>query len=91
MKVETVIVGAGLSGLSCAVQLEKEKKDYLLVEKANRIGGRVGSIYEKDKIYDKQDRDIIFLEKDQTLIFVIPLLIILSFTTKGLSLYFAKV
>ena len=52
MKVETVIIGAGLSGLSCAVQLEKEKKDYLLVEKANRIGGRVGSIYEKDKIYD---------------------------------------
>ena len=33
----------------------------------------------------------IFLEKDQTLIFVIPLLIILAFTTKGLSLYFAKV
>ena len=52
MKVETVIIGAGLSGLSCAVQLEKEKKDYLLVEKAKRIGGRVGSIYEKDNIYD---------------------------------------
>ncbi len=33
----------------------------------------------------------IFLEKDQTLIFVIPLLIILAFSTKGLSLYFAKV
>ena len=33
----------------------------------------------------------IFLEKDQTLIFVIPLLIILAFTTKGISLYFAKV
>ena len=52
MKVETVIVGAGLSGLSCAVQLEKEKRDYLLVEKTNRIGGRLGSIYEKDNIYD---------------------------------------
>ena len=52
MKVETVIVGAGLSGLSCAVQLEKEKRDYLLVEKTSRIGGRLGSIYEKDNIYD---------------------------------------
>ena len=40
MKVETVIIGAGLSGLSCAIQLEKERRDYLLVEKANRIGGR---------------------------------------------------
>ena len=32
----------------------------------------------------------IFIEKDQTLIFIIPLLIILAFTTKGFSLYFAK-
>ena len=32
----------------------------------------------------------IFIEKDQSLIFIIPLLIILAFTTKGLSLYFAK-
>ena len=33
----------------------------------------------------------IFIEKDQTLIFVIPILIIIAFTAKGLSLYFAKV
>ena len=33
----------------------------------------------------------IFLEKDQSLLFLIPLLIIIAFTTKGLSLYFAKV
>ena len=32
----------------------------------------------------------IFIEKDQTLIFLIPLFIILAFTTKGFSLYFAK-
>ncbi len=32
----------------------------------------------------------IFLDKDQTLIFLIPLAIIVAFTTKGLSLYFAK-
>ena len=33
----------------------------------------------------------IFIEKDQTLIFIIPIFIIVAFTTKGLSLYFAKV
>ena len=33
----------------------------------------------------------IFIEKDQTLILIIPVLIIAAFTTKGLSLYFAKV
>jgi len=32
----------------------------------------------------------IFVEKDQSLIFVIPLLIIVTFTLKGFALYFAK-
>ena len=33
----------------------------------------------------------IFIEKDQTLIVIIPVLIIIAFTVKGLSLYIAKV
>lgn len=33
----------------------------------------------------------IFINKDQTLIFVIPFFIIVAFATKGISLYFAKV
>ena len=33
----------------------------------------------------------IFIEKDQTLILIIPVLIIIAFTAKGLSLYLAKV
>ena len=32
----------------------------------------------------------IFLNKDQTLIFIIPIAIIIAFSAKGLSLYFAK-
>ncbi len=32
----------------------------------------------------------IFINKDQTLIFVIPILIIIAFSTKGISLYIAK-
>jgi len=32
----------------------------------------------------------IFVEKDQSLIFIIPLLIIIAFTLKGFALYFAK-
>ena len=32
----------------------------------------------------------LFIEKDQTLIFFIPILIIIAFATKGLSLYLAK-
>ena len=52
MKVDTVIIGGGLSGLSCAVRLEEQKRDYILIEKSNRLGGRVGSIYENGIIYD---------------------------------------
>ena len=33
----------------------------------------------------------IFLEKNQTLIFLIPLAIIVAFTAKGVSLYLAKI
>ena len=33
----------------------------------------------------------IFLNKDQTLIYIIPVLIIIAFSTKGISLYIAKV
>ena len=33
----------------------------------------------------------IFIEKDQTLIFIIPLFIVVAFATKGVSLYIAKV
>ena len=32
----------------------------------------------------------IFIEKDRTLAWLIPILIILAFSTKGLSLYFAR-
>ena len=32
----------------------------------------------------------IFIEKDQTLIYIIPIAIIISFTLKGVSLYLAK-
>ena len=32
----------------------------------------------------------LFIEKDQTLIFLIPLMIILAFAIKGISLYLAK-
>ena len=32
----------------------------------------------------------IFVEKDQSILLIIPLLIIVAFTTKGVALYFAK-
>ena len=50
------------------------------------VGGSTSSIaWLLDPAIEK-----IFVEKDQTLIFIIPILIVIAFTTKGLSLYLAK-
>ena len=63
------------------------KKIFISLFFAILVAGSTSSIaYLLDPAIDK-----IFLEKDQTLIWVIPILIILTFATKGLSLYIAKV
>ena len=39
----TIIVGAGMAGLSAAKTLQSAGQDYLLLEKSDRVGGRVKS------------------------------------------------
>ncbi|EEE35924.1 amine oxidase family, flavin-containing [Rhodobacteraceae bacterium KLH11] len=41
MQTQTLIIGAGLSGLSLAAQLEEQDQKYLLVEARDRPGGRI--------------------------------------------------
>tara|TARA_B110001452_G_scaffold114347_1_gene94867 strand:- start:8007 stop:9746 length:1740 start_codon:yes stop_codon:yes gene_type:complete len=63
------------------------KKIVLSVFFSLLVAGSTSSIaYLLDPAIEK-----IFIEKDQTLILIIPILIIVAFTTKGLSLYIAKV
>ena len=50
--IDIVIIGAGPSGLACAIQCQKNNKPFLLIEKNNRVGGRLGSFNENGYIYD---------------------------------------
>ena len=50
--VDVVIVGAGMSGLSCALMCHRKGLSYKIIEKSNRLGGRIGSIKENGYIYD---------------------------------------
>jgi hypothetical protein len=40
-KHDVIIIGAGLSGLTCAKVLHQNKVDFLLIEASERVGGRV--------------------------------------------------
>lgn len=39
IKTDTLIIGAGPAGLSCAVELSKAGKDFIIVEKSSSVGG----------------------------------------------------
>ena len=43
LKTHTVIIGAGITGLSTAHFLSKKTNDFLLIEKENRVGGNLHS------------------------------------------------
>tara|TARA_B100001564_G_scaffold126592_1_gene105706 strand:+ start:605 stop:1822 length:1218 start_codon:yes stop_codon:yes gene_type:complete len=51
-KIETLIIGAGPSGLACAIQCHNNNKPFLLIEQSDRVGGRVGSFEEDGFIFD---------------------------------------
>jgi len=52
MKTQSVIIGGGLAGLACASKMQKENHEFYIIEQSDRIGGRVGSIYEDEFILD---------------------------------------
>ena len=56
-KVDVVIVGAGLTGLTLAFYLEKAGKKVALIEKSDRLGGAIQTIHEKAVSYKKNQSD----------------------------------
>lgn len=51
--VDTIVIGAGLTGLSCAHALLKGGVDFLLLEKAERVGGQIQTFREEGFVYER--------------------------------------
>src|SRR3989344_7598280 len=50
---DTLIIGAGPAGMAAAMELSKEKKDFIVIEKESRVGGL-------SKTYEFREADLIF-------------------------------
>lgn len=51
-KFNSIIIGAGLGGLSCAVKLSQNNRKVLILEKSNFVGGRCSSRYINGGFFD---------------------------------------
>ncbi len=51
-RTDIIILGAGLTGLTCAHYLAKKNRDFLIVDKQNRPGGVIGTVSENGFIYE---------------------------------------
>ena len=49
---DIIIIAAGPAGLACALKCQQLGREYLLIEGSNRVGGRLGSLYEDGYIFD---------------------------------------
>ena len=49
---DVLIVGAGIAGITCALKCQERGVNFLIIEKNDRVGGRLGSIYEDGYIFD---------------------------------------
>ncbi len=50
--VDTIIIGAGLTGLTCAHYLNRQGKDFLLLERSQRVGGAIKSVQQGPFLYE---------------------------------------
>lgn len=49
---DTLIIGAGLTGLTTAYYLSKKKADFLVIEKKDKVGGVINTVNENGFLYE---------------------------------------
>ena len=52
LRPDVLIVGAGVSGITCAIKCQELGLNYALIDKNCRVGGRLGSVYGNGYIFD---------------------------------------
>ena len=52
IKPDVLIVGAGVAGITCALRCQEMGMNFLIIEKNDRVGGRLGSVYEDGYTFD---------------------------------------
>ena len=50
---DVVILGAGITGLTTAHHLKKAEVDFLILDKADRVGGVINSVAENGFLYEE--------------------------------------
>lgn len=49
---KTVILGAGITGLTTAYRMKKAGRDFILIEKSDRVGGQIKSVVKDGFVYE---------------------------------------
>ncbi|MFQ3676249.1 MAG: FAD-dependent oxidoreductase [Endomicrobiia bacterium] len=60
----TIIIGGGLTGISCAYKLQSLNKDFLIIEKENELGGLCRSVYKNGFVFDYTGHFLHFQDKN---------------------------
>lgn len=61
---DTIVIGAGLTGLSTAFFLNKKAKDFLVLEKRDKVGGVINTVSENGFLFETGPNTGVFANSD---------------------------
>ncbi|MBF0205879.1 MAG: protoporphyrinogen oxidase [Oligoflexia bacterium] len=64
---ESIILGAGISGLTCGLYLQQRLHDFLILEKEGRTGGRILSTREQDLLLENGPNAVLIKQRSYVL------------------------
>ena len=89
IKVNTVIIGAGISGLSAAHFLSKKSNDFLILESQNQVGGIIQTVIKNDFICENGPNTVL-LNNDLNIFYLISKVVLTKKKNKVLCIFLEK-